>query len=144
MSWSRSGRLRMASATSSRRSRRSRSQHGTACGWARGVRQMVEGVRLGAVEREVAVAGADSRIVQAHQAHWRDLSEQVAVRRERQREAARHLLLAGRSAEPVLEQARDTLDGAGLLAHAARNPIERAELVEDGAADTKSRVGREQ
>src|SRR4029077_7104492 len=64
--------------------------------------------------------------------------------RERQREAARHLLLAGRSAEPALEQARDTLDGAGLLAHAARNPIEPAELVEDGAADTKSRVGREQ
>ena len=79
----------MASATSSRRSRRSRSRSGS--GWAR------------SSERS-RVAGADSRIVQADQADRRDLSEQAAIGRERQPEAARHLLLAGRAAEPALEQ----------------------------------------
>src|SRR5439155_764800 len=52
-------------------------------------------------------------------------------------------LLARRPAEHALEHVRRLLDQARLLPHAARHPVERAQVVQDRAADAELRVGGE-
>ena len=58
-------------------------------------------------------------------------------------ELARHLLVGRRALEPRLELHVDPLDLARPRAHRARHPVERAQLVDDRAADAGDRVGLE-
>src|SRR5581483_8342665 len=89
-------------------------------------------------------AAAESQILEAKEAHLADLREQLLVLVERHAELRGDLLLGGRTAEAALELVGDLLDQARLLAHAARHPVERAEVVQDRAADAELRVGREE
>src|SRR5207244_11130668 len=85
----------------------------------------------------------EAQVLQAEEHHVADPGEQLLVVVEREAELARDLLLAWRTAERTLEGVGDFLDEARLLAHAARHPVERAQVVEDGAADAELRVGGE-
>ena len=53
------------------------------------------------------------------------------------------LLVGRRAAEPRLELADRALDLARARPHRARHPVERAQLVDDRAADARDRVGLE-
>ena len=50
------------------------------------------------------------------------------------------LVVLGRAAELVLELRVGALDRAGLRPHRARHPVDRAQLVDDGALDAADRV----
>src|SRR5207245_2743567 len=69
--------------------------------------------------------------------------EQLLIALEREAELARDLLLARRPPEHALAGARRLVDQARLLPHAARHPVERAQVVQDRAADAELRVGGE-
>ena len=55
-------------------------------------------------------------------------------------ELAGDLGLAGRAVQLGLEGGVGALDLAGLVAHRARDPVDRPQLVDDGAADAADRV----
>src|SRR6185369_9186496 len=96
------------------------------------------------VVSEALLAAAEPQVLEREERHLADLAEQLLVLPERQLELAGDLLFGGRTAQAPFELVRDLLDERGLLAHAARYPVERAEMVEDGAADAELRVGREE
>src|SRR5207237_2168796 len=92
------------------------------------------------VEIQALLTGPETDVLEAEQHHVPDASDERVVVLEREPELSGHLLLARRPAERALETARDFLDEARLLAHAARHPVERAEMVEDRAPDTELRI----
>jgi hypothetical protein len=53
------------------------------------------------------------------------------------------LVFARHAPETLLDLAVGPFEAAALLAHAARHPVERAKLVENGALDSELRVGLE-
>src|SRR4029079_18774135 len=73
-----------------------------------------------------------------------DLPEQLLILNQRELELARDLLVRGRTTEAGFEVVRHLVDERGLLPDAARYPVERAQVVEDRAADAELRVRREE
>src|SRR5262249_54982752 len=96
------------------------------------------------LERQLRLAAREADVLQADQADGRDLHEEAAVGGEREAEPMRQLVLARGTTESALEGARHALDRGRLLAHAARDPVDVAQMIEDGSADPDPRVRREQ
>ena len=85
----------------------------------------------------------ECHVVEADQGDRGDLVQQGVVLREGEPERGRELALAGRTPETPLRIARRPPHRGRLLAHAARSPVVLSQLIEDGAANTKSCVGGE-
>src|SRR4029450_9074065 len=96
-----------------------------------------------ALEVTALLAATEAQVLEAEEAHLADARQQLLVGIEPHAELAGDPLSRRRPAERALEAMRGLLDQAGLLAHAARHPVERAQVVEDRAANAELRVGRE-
>src|SRR5207302_10762364 len=93
------------------------------------------------IEALLAVDEAPAR--EAEETPLTEVREQFLIAVERDAELRRDLLLGGRTAQRPLELMRYLLDQARLLTHAARHPVERAEVIENRPPDAELRVGRE-
>src|SRR5437867_732797 len=92
-----------------------------------------------ALQVQALLAASEAEVLEAEEAHLADAGEQLLVGLEREPELARDLLLPRRPAQRALERVRRLLDQARLLPHAARHPVERAQMVQDRAAAQRSR-----
>src|SRR3954454_20690630 len=106
-------------------------------------------LRVGVVQRVeqrdlvAARVGHRPQLVERGDRRVRDLHERRLEVLDRDRELGRHLLVRRRAVELVLELRVGLLDLTGAGADGARHPVERAELVDDRAADARDRVGLE-
>src|SRR5262249_40049697 len=104
------------------------------------VEETPERVGMNVILHEIELAGSASEVVEADQRDRSDLRQQRAIGHERETERGGQVVLARGTIEGELEGVRCPFDGGRLLAHAARNPVDFTQVVEDGAADAKLRV----
>ena len=90
-----------------------------------------------------AVAPVPQHLVERGDAGERELPEHRLQLRVRHVELGGELGLGRRPLEPGLQLGERPLDGAALGPDRARHPVDRAELVEDGALDAGDGVGLE-
>ena len=98
------------------------------------------------VEQADRVAGGvrhRPQLVERDDRRGRDLDQRVLELGGRDLQLARHLLVARRAVQLVLELGVDLLDLAGTGPDRARHPVQRAQLVDDRALDARDRVGLE-
>jgi len=91
----------------------------------------------------VAVLPAAADLFQVHEGDAADLVHELVELVDLEAQGVGHLLVAGGAAEALLDLAVGALEAPALLPHAARDPVQGAELVEDRALDPELRVGLE-
>src|SRR3954447_32040 len=113
-----------------------------------GLREQRLGVRgvlvVDRVQQAHGVAGgvADGpQLVQRDHRRRRDLDQRLLELLDRDLELLGHLLVGRRPVQLVLELGVCLLDVAGACPDAARNPVQRAQFVDDRALDARDRVG---
>jgi hypothetical protein len=97
------------------------------------------GVLDGVHQRHLVAAGVGHapELVERDDRGVRDGEQRIVEFVDGDAELVRELLVGGRALEGVLELGVGALDFAGAGAHAARHPVERAQLVDDGALDAR-------
>src|SRR5829696_7224806 len=114
-----------------------------------GVEELLRVGRVGVVERveqgDLVARGVrhSPQLVERDDRGVGDLHQALLELLDRDAELLGHLLVGGCAVQAVLELAVHALDLAGPGAHGARDPVERAELVDDRALDAGDRVGLE-
>jgi hypothetical protein len=93
--------------------------------------------------RALPVAAVAPDLLEVDERDPAHLVEQLVELVDLQAERVGDLVLAGGAAETLLDLAVGPLEAPALLAHAARDPVQRAQLVEDGTLDAELRVGLE-